>query len=95
MVTAEGQNFSIRETENLIFFVVRLIFISLMNTKSCIYLTHTKKNQIFCGNESENLPYFIFRCETMNSIRASILVDIEQEYRYLSEDIFDTHGIDY
>ena len=63
-----------------------------MNTKSGIYLT-PKKNQILCGNESENLPYFIFRCETMNSIRASILVDIEEEYRYLTGDIFDTHDI--
>ena len=37
----------------------------------------------------------MFRCETLNFIRAPILVDIEAEYRLLNGDIFDTHDIDY
>ena len=40
-----------KETENLIFSGVRLIFISLMNTKSCIFTSGETKSGIFTSGE--------------------------------------------
>ena len=65
------------------------------STRSAFNQNEISPTCLLCGYESEDLPHFIFRCETLDSIRAPILVDIEAEYRLLTGDTFDTHDIDY
>ena len=65
------------------------------STRSAFNQNEISPTCLLCGYESEDLPHFIFRCETLNSIRAPIPVDIEAEYRLLTGDTFGTHDIDY
>ena len=65
------------------------------STRSAFNQNEIDPTCLLCGYESGDLPHFIFRCETLNSIRAPILVDIEAEYRLLTCDTFETHEIYY
>ena len=50
------------------------------STRSAFIQNEIDPTCLLCRFEGEDLPHFIFRCETLNSIRAPILVDIETEY---------------
>ncbi|MEW8544513.1 MAG: hypothetical protein AB2693_13365 [Candidatus Thiodiazotropha sp.] len=65
------------------------------STRSAFNQNKIDPTCLLCGLESEDLPHFIFRCDTLNSIRAPILVDIEAEYRLLTGNAFDTQDLDY